>query len=82
MLSGALSRAAERALPHLPRALRGAFAEVFGTLAYLAAPGARRAVHANLAVIAPGRNTRGVAHGDADRMMDLALRLLSFATPE
>ncbi len=60
MLSGALSRAAERALPHLPRALRGPFAEFFGTLAYLAAPGARRAVHANLDVIAPGRNTRGV----------------------
>jgi len=60
MLSGALSRAAERALPHLPRALRGPLAEVVGTLAYLAAPGARRAVHANLAVIAPERNTSGV----------------------
>jgi lauroyl/myristoyl acyltransferase len=60
MLSAALSRAAERALPHLPRALRGPLAEVVGTLAYLAAPGARRAVHANLAVIAPERNTRGV----------------------
>lgn len=60
MLTGALARAAERALPHFPRALRGAFAEVVGTLAYLAAPGARRAVHANLAVIAPERNTRGV----------------------
>ena len=60
MLSGALSRAAERALPHLPRALRGPLAEVVGTVAYLAAPGARRAVHANLAVIAPERNTSGV----------------------
>ncbi len=60
MLSGALSRAAERALPHLPRGLQDPFAEVLGTLAYLAAPGARRAVHANLAVIAPGRNARGV----------------------
>jgi lauroyl/myristoyl acyltransferase len=60
MLSGALSRAAERALPHLPRALRGPLAEIVGTLAFLAAPGARRAVHANLAVIAPERNTSGV----------------------
>ena len=60
MLSGALSRGAERTLPHLPRALRGPLAEVVGTLAYLAAPGARRAVHANLAVIAPERNTSGV----------------------
>ena len=60
MLSGALSRGAERTLSHLPRALRGPLAEVVGTLAYLAAPGARRAVHANLAVIAPERNTSGV----------------------
>ena len=60
MLSGALSRAAERALPHLPRALRGPLAEIVGTLAYLAAPGARRAVRANLAVIAPERNTSSV----------------------
>jgi len=60
MLTGALARAAERALPLIPRALMGPFAEVVGTLAYLAAPGARRAVHANLAVIAPERNTRGV----------------------
>lgn len=34
----------------------GPFAEVVGTLAYLAAPGARRAVRANLAVVAPERN--------------------------
>jgi KDO2-lipid IV(A) lauroyltransferase len=60
MLTGVLARAAERALPLIPRALVGPFAEVVGTLAYLAAPGARRAVHANLAVIAPERNTRGV----------------------
>jgi KDO2-lipid IV(A) lauroyltransferase len=56
MLTGALSRAAERALPMLPNALVGPFAEVVGTLAFLAAPGARRAVRANLAVIAPERN--------------------------
>lgn len=56
MLTGALSRAAERALPLIPRALIGPFAEVVGTLVYLAAPGARRSVRANLAVIAPERN--------------------------
>ena len=60
MLTGALAHAAERTLPRIPRALIGPFAEVVGTLAYLAAPGARRAVHANLAIIAPERNTRGV----------------------
>ncbi|HUG05455.1 MAG TPA: lysophospholipid acyltransferase family protein [Candidatus Limnocylindria bacterium] len=59
MLTGALSRAAERALPHMPRGLIGPFAEVVGTLAYLAAPGARRAVRSNLAVISPGRSGRG-----------------------
>ena len=56
MLTRALSRAAERALPKLPSALVGPFAEVIGTLAFLAAPGARRAVRANLAVVAPERN--------------------------
>lgn len=60
MLTGALARAAERALPLIPRALIAPFAEVVGTLVYLAAPGARRAVRANLAVIAPERNGRGL----------------------
>ena len=60
MLMGALAHAAERTLPHIPQAFMGPFAEVVGTLAYLAAPGARRAVHANLAIIAPERNTSGV----------------------
>lgn len=60
MLTGALSRASERALPLLPRVLIGPFAEVVGTLAYLATPGARRAVRANLAVIAPERNSSGL----------------------
>ena len=55
MLTGALSRAAERVLPFMPRALIGPFAEIVGTLAYLAAPGARRAVRGNLAIVAPGR---------------------------
>ncbi len=61
MLTGALSRAAERALPFMPRALIGPFAEVVGTLAYLAAPRARRAVRANLAVIAPDRVANSMA---------------------
>ncbi len=61
MLTGALSRAAERVLPLLPSTLVGPFAEVVGTLAYLAVPRARRAVRANLAVIAPGRGTRALA---------------------
>jgi lauroyl/myristoyl acyltransferase len=60
VLTGALARAAERALPLIPRALIGPFAEVVGTLVYLAAPAARRNVRANLAVIAPERNGRGL----------------------
>jgi lauroyl/myristoyl acyltransferase len=44
----------------MPRALIGPFAEIVGTLVYLAAPGARRAVRANLAVVAPERNGRGL----------------------
>jgi KDO2-lipid IV(A) lauroyltransferase len=57
MLTGALYRAAERALLAMPSALVGPFAEIVGTLAFLAAPGARRGVRANLAVVAPERNT-------------------------
>lgn len=57
MLTGALSRTAERALPLMPGVLIGPFAEAVGTLAYLASPGARRNVRANLAVIAPDRKT-------------------------
>jgi lauroyl/myristoyl acyltransferase len=60
VLTGALSRVAERVLPLIPRVLVGPFAEVVGTLAYLAVPGARRAVRANLAVIAPGRKGSGL----------------------
>jgi KDO2-lipid IV(A) lauroyltransferase len=60
MLMGALARAAERILPMMPSALIGPFAEIVGTFAYLAAPTARHAVRANLAVIAPGRDPRGL----------------------
>lgn len=52
MISLALSRAVERTLPGLPGALDRPLSEVVGTLAYLAAPHARAAVRANLAVIA------------------------------
>jgi KDO2-lipid IV(A) lauroyltransferase len=44
----------------MPRALIDPFAEIVGTLAYLSAPRARRAVRRNLAVIAPERNGRGL----------------------
>ncbi len=57
MLTGALCRTAERALPLMPRMLVDPLAEVFGTLAFLASPGARRTVRSNLALIAPDRKT-------------------------
>lgn len=60
MVTGALSTLSERALPLMPRAFIDPFAEVVGTMAYLSAPRARRAVRANLAVIAPDRNGRGL----------------------
>ncbi len=50
---GPLSRVAERTLPSVPSALAAPLAEVAGTLAYLAAPVARRAVRANVGVVAP-----------------------------
>jgi lauroyl/myristoyl acyltransferase len=57
VLSGALSRTAEHALPLMPGMFIGPLAEVFGTLAYLASPAARRSVRSNLATIAPDRRT-------------------------
>ena len=60
MLTEALARTAERVLPLMPSVLIGPLAEVIGTLAFLAAPAARRAVRANLAVIAPERNGSGL----------------------
>src|SRR5712691_13536064 len=50
-----LASAAERALPRVPPAWQGPISEIVGTIAYLAAPGGRRAVRANLATIAPER---------------------------
>jgi KDO2-lipid IV(A) lauroyltransferase len=54
-MSGALVRAAERALPLVPTGLGTPIAEVMGTAAWAAAPGARAAVLANLRIIAPER---------------------------
>ena len=51
----ALARAAERVLPRVPPEWQGPISEVVGTIAYLAAPRGRAAVHANLATIAPGQ---------------------------
>ena len=52
----ALARTAEWVLPRVPPAWQGPISEVVGTIAYLAAPAARAAVRANLAMIAPERS--------------------------
>jgi KDO2-lipid IV(A) lauroyltransferase len=52
VISAALSRAAERAVPIVPGALDGLVSEAAGTAAYLAASRRRAAVRANLDVIA------------------------------
>ena len=57
-LAGFLPHVADRALPSLPARFDGALSEIVGTLAYAAAPGARSAVRANLAVVAPARRGR------------------------
>ncbi len=48
-----LPNVADRALPSLPAALDGVLSELVGTFAYLASPGARGAVRANLMVVSP-----------------------------
>lgn len=53
MAAGALLRAAERMLPRVPEVVAIPTSEVVGTLACIASPAARRAVRANLRVIAP-----------------------------
>ena len=58
MLAAALARATELIVPLLPHAADRPLAEALGTVAYLLAPRARRAVRANLAVIAPERRDR------------------------
>lgn len=52
----ALAQAAEWALPRVPPSWQGPISEIVGTVAYLAAPRARNAVRANLAIIAPNRS--------------------------
>jgi Kdo2-lipid IVA lauroyltransferase/acyltransferase len=51
--SRALADAAERVLPRVAPSWHAPIAEAVGTIAYLAAPRARAAVRANLAVVAP-----------------------------
>jgi KDO2-lipid IV(A) lauroyltransferase len=51
----ALADAAERVLPHVAPSWHTPIAEAVGTIAFLAAPRARAAVRANLAVVAPDR---------------------------
>jgi lauroyl/myristoyl acyltransferase len=51
-----LAGAAEWALPRVPPAWQGPISEIVGTIAYVAAPRAREAVRANLAIIAPERS--------------------------
>jgi lauroyl/myristoyl acyltransferase len=60
MTSGALVRAAERALPLIPGGMSAPLAEILGTGAYLASPRARANVLANLRVIAPDRARGGL----------------------
>ena len=55
MVSAAAIHAAERVLPQMPSALVTPIAQVMGTLAFAASPGARSAVRANLEIIAPER---------------------------
>jgi lauroyl/myristoyl acyltransferase len=57
VVSTAAIHAAERVLPQIPSALVAPVAQIMGTLAYAASPGARHAVRANLDVIAPGRGS-------------------------
>lgn len=52
MISLALTRAVEATLPALPNALDRPVSEIAGTIAYLIAPRARRAVRSNLGVVA------------------------------
>ncbi len=51
MISAALSRAVETTVPALPDVLDAPIGEIVGTLAYGAAPRARRAVRSNLEVV-------------------------------
>lgn len=55
MIAAALSRAVERTVPVLPGAVDGPLSGAIGTIAYAASARARRAVHANLGVIAADR---------------------------
>jgi KDO2-lipid IV(A) lauroyltransferase len=61
VVSAAAIHAAERVLPQIPSALITPIAQLMGSVAYAASPGARRAVRANLEVIAPDRASASLA---------------------
>jgi lauroyl/myristoyl acyltransferase len=61
VVSTAAIHAAERVLPQIPSALVTPIAQIMGTVAYAASPGARRAVRANLEVITPDRASASLA---------------------
>lgn len=76
MISAALTRAVERAVPALPGALDVPIAEAVGSLAYAASPRARAAVRANLGVIgAPPDLARRVFVAQARHYLE-TLRIL------
>jgi KDO2-lipid IV(A) lauroyltransferase len=58
MFAALVARMTERIVPLLPGAADRPLAEALGTIAYVLAPRARRAVRANLAIIAPERRDR------------------------
>lgn len=58
MITGAVARLAEGALPHLPPILDYPIATVVGTIAYRSSAGARAAVRENLSIVAPERTDR------------------------
>lgn len=58
MIAGAAARLAEGTLPHLPPVFDVPIATIGGTIAYRASAGARDAVRANLAIVAPERPNR------------------------
>ncbi|HEX9436792.1 MAG TPA: lysophospholipid acyltransferase family protein [Candidatus Limnocylindria bacterium] len=60
VISLALTRAVEVTVPALPEALDRPLSEILGTVAFVAAPRARAAVRANLAVVGHPRHARRV----------------------
>ena len=61
MVAPAVVHAAERVLPVVPGAAVWPMAQVLGSIAYAASPGARAAVRENLAIVAPGKDGASLA---------------------